>query len=86
MAKGGGGSSRPISDNHCKEYNYHDSWACGYKQSGILNRLEGMIWDGFGMIMVMLLDQDDFGIALQNCVIYRNPLCGSHFTIIKLIG
>jgi hypothetical protein len=45
-----------------------------------------MVWNGFGMIMVMLLDQDDFGIALQNCVIYRNPLCGSHFTIIKLIG
>jgi hypothetical protein len=29
--------------NLCKVYNYHDSWACGYKQSGILLRLDG--WD-----------------------------------------
>jgi hypothetical protein len=27
----------------CKVYNYHDSRACGYKQSRILPRIEGMV-------------------------------------------
>jgi hypothetical protein len=33
--------------NLCKVYNYHDNRAYGYKQSGILSRL-----DGFGCGMV----------------------------------
>jgi hypothetical protein len=32
----------------CKVYNYHDNRACGYKQSGILSRLDGMVWMGYG--------------------------------------
>jgi hypothetical protein len=85
--------------------NYHYSRACGYKQSGILPRIEGygygMVWIwngcGYGMVMVMLMewfwygyvygmvfDRDDFGIALESCVIYSHPLCGSHFVVIKL--
>jgi hypothetical protein len=28
----------------CKVYNYHGSRACSYKQSGILPRIEGMVW------------------------------------------
>jgi hypothetical protein len=41
----------------CKVYNYHDSQACSYKQSGILPRIEGMIWewDGFGLVFVEAL-------------------------------
>jgi hypothetical protein len=31
----------------CKVYNYHDSRACGYKRSGILSRLDGMVWLGY---------------------------------------
>jgi hypothetical protein len=57
-----------------KVYNYHDSEACGYKQSGILPRLEGMVlvWLWYGLNMVS--DQDDFfGIAVWSCVIYRTP-------------
>jgi hypothetical protein len=27
----------------CKVYNYHDSRACGYKQSRILSRLDGVV-------------------------------------------
>jgi hypothetical protein len=37
-------------------------------------------WYGYGMV----LDRDGFGLALRSCVIYRNPLCGSHFMVIKL--
>jgi hypothetical protein len=32
----------------CKVYNYHGSRACGYKWSGILSRLDGMVWLGHG--------------------------------------
>jgi hypothetical protein len=31
----------------CIVYNYHDSRAYGYKQSGILFSLDGMVWDGW---------------------------------------
>ena len=34
----------------CIVYNYHDSQACGYKQSMILSRLVGMV--GNGMVLV----------------------------------
>jgi hypothetical protein len=34
----------------CKVYNYHDSQACGYKQSGILIWLDGL--NGNGMVLV----------------------------------
>jgi hypothetical protein len=34
----------------CKMYNYHDSRACGYKQSGILPRIEGIVWEWNGWI------------------------------------
>jgi hypothetical protein len=44
----------------CKVYNYHESRACGYKQSGILSRLDGLHVEWFG-----------FGLS---CVIYRIPL------------
>jgi hypothetical protein len=56
-------------------YNYHDSWACGYKWSAILPRIEGMImeWFWYAYSYGMVLDQDDFGIALESCVIYSNP-------------
>jgi hypothetical protein len=30
-----------------KVYNNHDSQACGYKRSGILPRIEGMVWERF---------------------------------------
>jgi hypothetical protein len=43
-----------------------------------------LFWYGYGCGMV--LDRDDFGIALGSCVIYSNPLCGSHFMVIKLNG
>jgi hypothetical protein len=26
-------------------YNYHDTEACGYKRSGILPRIEAMVWE-----------------------------------------
>jgi hypothetical protein len=29
-----------------KVYNYHDNRACGYKRSGILPRIVGMVWNG----------------------------------------
>jgi hypothetical protein len=71
-----------------KVYNYHDSRACYYKRSGILPTIEGMVmewfWYGYGYGMV--LDRDDFGIALGRCVIYSNPICGSHFMEIKFNG
>jgi hypothetical protein len=31
-----------------KVYNYHDSRAYGYKRSGILSGLDGMVWFGYG--------------------------------------
>jgi hypothetical protein len=31
--------------NLCIVYNYHDSRACGYKQSGIVPRIQGMVWE-----------------------------------------
>jgi hypothetical protein len=34
----------------CKVYNYHDSRACAYKRSGILPRIEGMVWEWNGWI------------------------------------
>jgi hypothetical protein len=37
--------------NLCKVYNYHDSQACGYKQSGILPRID---WYGYGVVLVWL--------------------------------
>jgi hypothetical protein len=40
--------------NIYKVYNYHDSRACGYKRSEILFRLDGMVWDENGMILVSL--------------------------------
>jgi hypothetical protein len=45
----------------CKVYNYHDSRACGYKRSGILPRVEGMVWEWDGWIW--------FSIALRYHVI-----------------
>jgi hypothetical protein len=43
--------------NLCKVYNYHDSRAYGYKRSGILFWLDGMVWmrmgwDGFNLACV----------------------------------
>jgi hypothetical protein len=46
----------------------------------------GWFWYGYGYGYGMVLDRDDFGIALGSCVIYSNPLCGSHFMVIKLNG
>jgi hypothetical protein len=40
----------------------------------------------YGYSFGMVLDWDDFGIALGCCVIYSNPLCGSHFMVIKHNG
>jgi hypothetical protein len=43
-----------------KVYNYHDSQACSYKQSGILSRLDGfgmvlgMVWFGYGFHVVFV--------------------------------
>jgi hypothetical protein len=34
----------------CKVYNYHDSQACIYKRSGILPRIEGMVWFWFSCV------------------------------------
>jgi hypothetical protein len=34
----------------CKVYNYYDSRACGYKRSGILPRIKGMVWEWDGLI------------------------------------
>jgi hypothetical protein len=39
----------------CKVYNYHDSRACDYKWSGILPRIEGMVWVWNGLV---------FGLAM----------------------
>jgi hypothetical protein len=50
----------------CKVYNFHDSQAYGYKQSGI----EGLVWELDGWIW--------FGIALRYRVILCvlcDPLC-----------
>jgi hypothetical protein len=52
-----------------KEYNYHDSWAYGYKQSRILSGIEGMVWVWNGLV---------FGLAVWSiespygscCVVY----------------
>jgi hypothetical protein len=60
-----------------KVYNYHDSRACDYKRSGILPRIEGMVWEWDGWIW--------FGTTLWYCVILCalcDPfvhLCGSNF-------
>jgi hypothetical protein len=48
-----------------KVYNYHDSRACVYKQSGIHARIEGMELD---------VEWSGFGLALWNCMIYRSSL------------
>jgi hypothetical protein len=49
----------------CKVYNYHDCRACGYKRSGILFWLDGMVWMGM----------DWFWSSLCGCrMIYRTPL------------
>jgi hypothetical protein len=37
----------------CKVYKYHDSRACGYKQSGILFWLDGL--DGIGLVFMEAL-------------------------------
>jgi hypothetical protein len=37
----------------CKVYNYHDSRACGYKQSGILFRLVGMVENGVVFVEIL---------------------------------
>jgi hypothetical protein len=34
----------------CKVYNYHDSRACGYKRSGILFCLDGLVGDGMVLL------------------------------------
>jgi hypothetical protein len=46
-----------------KVYNYHDSWACGYKWSVILPRIEGMIMEWFGYRMVLVCLQLWHGIG-----------------------
>jgi hypothetical protein len=43
-------------------------------------------WYGYGYGYGMVLDRDDFGMALVSCVIYSHPLCGSHFMVIKHNG
>jgi hypothetical protein len=64
----------------CKVYNYHDSWACGYKRFEILFWLDGL--DGNGMILVK---------SLWKLCDYFVPLCAfviKHYGILKynLIG
>jgi hypothetical protein len=42
----------------CKVYNYHDSQISGCRRSGILFRLDGLVWrewDGFGLVFVETL-------------------------------
>jgi hypothetical protein len=55
--------------NLCRVYNYHDNRACGYKRSGILPRIEDMVWEWDSWIW--------FGTTLWYCVILYalcNPL------------
>jgi hypothetical protein len=59
--------------NICRVYNCHDSRACGYKRSGILPRIEGMVWEWDGWIW--------FGIALRHYVIIC-ALCDSLWTFV----
>jgi hypothetical protein len=48
----------------CKVYNYYDSRACGYKQSGILFRLDCLV--GNGMVLAK---------SLWRLCDYFMPLC-----------
>jgi hypothetical protein len=43
----------------CKVYNYHDSRAYGYKRSGNLFWLDGMVWDGWNGFGVDHMDWCD---------------------------
>jgi hypothetical protein len=42
----------------CKVYNCHDSQAYGYKRSGILSRLVGLIWDWNGFRLAYVESYD----------------------------
>jgi hypothetical protein len=59
----------------CKVYNYHDSQACGYTRSGVLPRIDGMVWEWFcyGMVMAWYWIEIIFGVAVWSYVIYSNP-------------
>jgi hypothetical protein len=64
-------------------YGYGMVWiwnGCGYGMVMVML----MEWFWYGYLYGMVFDRDDFGIALESCVIYSHPLCGSHFVVIKL--
>jgi hypothetical protein len=63
MAKGGFLVARPAMKSLrvgtgrylYKVYNCHDSRTCGYKWSGILPRIEGMVWVWNGFIFGLVV-------------------------------
>jgi hypothetical protein len=58
----------------CKVYNYHDTRACGYKQSGILSRLDGY-WMGLVLVRVRLCVNLCLLLDNNPCLLLDNNLC-----------